>query len=185
MEAFEQSKILSALFLRRVGCLICNCKKEMLYDSKTLIATQRSLYKWFDDSIADVNKPPLNLQRLIHFKPIIEEFRINGSIDSGTKITFIYLLKDLDAFDFSKLRKVTEKTANKKQLIKKNNVFFTKLVKLKFDLKLCSIKEFSELLSKIDNCAIKYIQLTNKCKITLRDIEHLTIRLYGRDRCND
>ena len=27
MDAFEQSKMISALFLRRVGCLICNCKK--------------------------------------------------------------------------------------------------------------------------------------------------------------
>jgi hypothetical protein len=27
MEAFEKSKMLSSLFLSRVGCLICTCKK--------------------------------------------------------------------------------------------------------------------------------------------------------------
>lgn len=89
------------------------------------------------------------------------------------------LLKDIDNFDFSKLRSLTENISiTKSPKYVKRNIFFAKLVKLKFDLQLCSVKEFIELLSKIDNCAIKYIQITNKSKITLRDIEHLSIRNF-------
>lgn len=127
-----------------------------------------------------------------HFKPIIEEFKLNGRIDSGTKITFLALLKDLDSFNYSKLRQLTkyaEKNNNynynnnnnsntKTSKNRPHNLFFTKLVRLKFDLKLCSAKEFCDLLNKIDNSAIKYIQLINKCKIVIRDTEHLTIKHF-------
>lgn len=141
----------------------------MLYDSKNIINTQRSLYKWFDETQNENSV-------LSCFKTIIEEFKQNGRIDSGTKITLLYLLKDINSFNFYKLRSVTENNQNMKRW--RRNVFFTKLVKLKFDLKLCSAKEFIELLSNIDNCAIKYIQLTTNSTITLRDMEHLTVRNF-------
>jgi hypothetical protein len=177
IEAFDQSKMISAYFLRRVGCLICTCKKDIYYDSKTIISTQRALYQWFEDSLADPQRPQVAVERLAHFKPIIDEFRQNGHIDSGTKITFLSLLRDLDSLNFSKLRRLSEQMSNKKKLTKRN-IFFVKLVKLKFDLKLCSVKEFAELISKIDNCAIKYIQLTNKCKIVMRDTDRLSLKNF-------
>lgn len=177
MESFEQSKMLSVLFLRRVGCLMCTCKKEIYYDSKTIFATQRALYQWFDDSLKDPRRPALAVERLTHFKTVVDEFRTNGCIDSGTKITFLSLLRDVDSLNFSELRRLAEEMNNKKKSSKRN-LFLLKIVKLKFDLSLCSAKEFTELINKIDNCAIKYIQVTNKCKITLRDAEHLTLRHF-------
>ena len=152
-------------------------QKEIYYDSKTIFSIQRALYQWYEDSLTDTKKTPVAIERLAHFKTIIDEFRVNGRIDSGTKITFMSLLRDVDSLDFSKLRRTTEDTNNKKKSTKRN-IFFTKLVKLKFDLSLCSAKEFTELINKIDNGAIKYIQLINKCKITMRDIEHLTLRHF-------
>jgi hypothetical protein len=148
--------------------------KEIYYDSKTIFSTQRSLYQWFDESIKD----PISAERLVHFKSIIEEFKVNGRIDSGTKISFMSLLKDVDALNFSKLRRLADEMKNKK-LTSKRNIFFSKLVKLKFDLSLCSAKEFTELLAKIDNCAIKYIQITNHCTITLRDVVNLNVLLLS------
>lgn len=74
--------------------------------------------------------------------------------------------------NFSKLRSICSKKSLRK------NVFFVKLVRLKFDLKLCSIKEFIDLLNKIDNSAIRYIKLTTKSKITFRNMDHLTIRNF-------
>lgn len=106
------------------------------------------------------------------FKSIVDELKSTGSIDSGTKITLLRLLKDTNELDFSKLRSICSKKSLRK------NVFFVKLVRLKFDLKLCSIKEFVDLLNKIDNSAIKYIKLTTKSKITFRDMDHLTIRNF-------
>jgi hypothetical protein len=83
--------------------------------------------------------------------------------------------------DFSKLRHLSNQmpnTSNKStgghhHLNK--NYFFTKIVRLKFDLKMCSVKEFTELLKNIDNCAIKYIQKTNKCRIMIREVDHLSL----------
>jgi len=177
MESFEQSKMLSSLFLRRVGYLLCTCKNEIYYDSKSIFSIQRALYQWYDDSLSETKNRPEAIERLVHFKSIINEFKVNGRIDSGTKITFMSLLREVDALNFSKLRFNTQDINNKKKP-NKRNIFFTKLVKLKFDLSLCSAKEFTELMNKIDNCAIKYIQVTNKCKITMRDIEHLGLRHF-------
>lgn len=212
MEAFDKSKMLSSLFLSRVGCLICTCKKDLYYDSKTLISTQRSLYQWFDESLVDSLKAPIQIERLNCFKTIVDDLKQNGHIDSGTKITFLRLLKDLDSFNYSKLRKLAEKTtsidhppptaatstttnyssskdttsvsvsseSSTKRLatLKVSNLFFCKLVILKFDLKFCSAKEFIDQLNSLDNGALKYIELTNKCKITLRDLDHLSIRNF-------
>jgi hypothetical protein len=114
---------------------------------------------------------------LSHFKSIVGELKDNGRIDSGTKITFMSLLKDVSSLDFSKLRLLGDEMKNRKQ-VSKRNIFLTKLVKLKFDLSLCSAKEFTERLNKIDNCAIKYIQITNNSKITLRDVAHLSLRHF-------
>lgn len=163
--------------------LFLNLKKNLFsqdiyYDSKTIIATQRSLYQWFYQSLENTQKNQASAERLTWFKPIIDEIKDNGRVDSGTKITFLSLLRDLDQFNFSKLRQLNEQMKNKKKTSKKRNLFFIRLVNLKFDLKLCSVKEFCELINKIDNCAIKYIQLTNKCKIVMRDIEHLTIKHF-------
>lgn len=172
MDAFEQSKAISPLFMKRIGYLLCTCTKDIYFDSKSIIATQRSLYQWFDDSLKDIDKSA----RLNLFKQIIEELKENGKVDSGTKIAFMNLLKDIDSFNFSKLRYLHSKKENK--LDSNKPIFFSKLVKIKFDLKLCSAKEFCELITKIDNCAIKYIQLTNKCKIVIRDPMTLTIRHF-------
>ncbi len=136
------------------------------------------MYQWFDDSLKDLEKPKIAIERLNYFKQIIEEFKINGNIDSGTKISFLSLLKDLDSFNYSKLRHLNNKQNNNNNKTKSNNIFYSKLVKIKFDLKLCSAKEFSETINKIDNCAIKYIELTNKCTIIIRDPEHLNIRHF-------
>ncbi|RNA19973.1 hypothetical protein BpHYR1_051513 [Brachionus plicatilis] len=163
--SFQQSKTLSLLFLRRVGSLLCTCQKELLYDSKNIIETQRSLFKWFDEKSK-------NSEQLSHFKSVIDVLKSNGSIDSGTKITLLTLLKDTDELNFSKLRAICSKKSLRK------NVFFVKLVRLKFDLKLCSVKEFVDLLNKIDNSAIKYIKLTTKSKIIFRDMDHLTVRNF-------
>ncbi|CAF0881751.1 unnamed protein product [Brachionus calyciflorus] len=163
--SFQQSKVLSSLFIRRIGCLLCTCQKDLLYESKNLIETQRSLFKWFEES-------SITTQHLSHFKPIIETLKTTGSIDSGTKITLLTLLKEMGEMNFSKLRSIGSKNSYRK------NVFYTKLVRLKFDLKLCSVKEFVELLNKIDNNAIKYIKLTTKSKITFRDMDHLTVRNF-------
>lgn len=153
---------------------------DIFYDSKTIISTQRALYKWFDELISEeATKTPIaqQVERLTHFKPIIDEFKQNGNVDSGTKITFMSLLKDLYSFNFSKLRRIVEKMKNKKKSSTRN-LFVTKVVRLKFDLNLCSLKEFYDLLNKIDHGAIKYIQLTNKCKIVLRSEEHFTVKNF-------
>jgi len=159
--------------MRRVGLLLCTCRNEIYYYSKSIIYTQRSLYQWFDETLRDTEKPQVAIERLAYFKPIVEDFKQNGNLDSGTKITFLSLLKELDSFNYSKLRLITIKN-NKPRA----DVFYTKLVRLKFDLKLCSAKEFCDLINKIDNCAIKYIQLTNKCRIVIRDTQHLLIRHF-------
>lgn len=134
------------------------------------------MYHWFEEALKDTNRAQVSLERLNHFKPIVEEFKTNGKIDSGTKITFLNLLRDLDSFNFSKLRHFNKHTENKRK--EKVGLFYTKLVRIKFDLKLCSAKEFCDLINKIDNCAIKYIQVTNKCKILIRDTEHLLIKHF-------
>jgi hypothetical protein len=85
------------------------------------------------------------------------------------------LLKDLDSLNFSQLRHIANITNSRKET---KPVFYSKLVRIKFDLKLCSAKEFCELITKIDNCAIKYIELTNKCRIFIRDPATLTIRHF-------
>ena len=151
--------------------------KEIYYDSKTIFATQRALYQWFDDSLVDPQRSAVSVERLTHFKTIVDEFRINGRIDSGTKITFLSLLRDVDSLNFYKLRRVVDEMKNKKKSSKRS-LFLAKIVKLKFDLSLCSAKEFTELINKIDNCAIKYIQVTNNCKIVMRGVEHLTLRHF-------
>ena len=184
MEAFEASKIISPLFMKRVGYLLCTCHKGNIWQlhkknwkklnlitldiyvaSKSIIATQRSLYQWFDEH---------DRERLSHFKPVIEEFKLNGRLDSGTKIAFMNLLKDLNSLNFSQLRHLGKHKENRGT----PDMFYTKLVRVKFDLKLCSAKEFAELLTKIDNCAIKYIQLINKCSIVVRDQAHLSLRHF-------
>lgn len=177
LDALEQSKIVSSLFLRRVGFLLCTCRNEIYYDSKSIIHTQRSLYQWFEAALIDTEKQQVALERLAYFKPIVEEFKQNGNLDSGTKITFLNLLKDLDSFNYSKLRQISTQSDNKINKVRPG-MFFTKLVRLKFDLKLCSAKEFCDLINKIDNCAIKYIQITNKCRIVIRDTQHLLIRHF-------
>lgn len=174
MEALERSKMVSPLFLKRVGYLLCTCSIDIYFESKSLIATQRSLYKWFTESLNDTTKDSIAIERLHCFKQIIEELKDNGNVDSGTKIAFMNLLKDLDSNNFSKLRFLN----NKNKMNSSKPMFYSKLVKIKFDLKLCSAKEFCELINKIDNEAIKYIQIMNKCKIVIRDAQTLSIRHF-------
>lgn len=174
MEAFERSKMVSALFMKRIGYLLCTCKTDIYYDSKSIISTQRCLYRWYENSIIDSSKDTCSIERLNYFRQIIEQLKISGNVDSGTKIAFMNLLRDLDEMNFSKLRYL-----NKDNLKNcKKQMFFSKLVRIKFDLKLCSAKEFCELITKIDNCAIKYIQIINKCKIVIRDPKTLGIRHF-------
>lgn len=181
MDAFEQSNMLSPLFVKRVAYYLCTCQTDFYYNSKTIINTQRKMFDWFEENC---NKEEGKSTGLKNFKSIVEELKQHGYVDSGTKIAFLSLLKDIDSLNFSKLRnpKGHHETSTDDSLNvindKKSRIFYAKLVRLKFDLKLCSVKEFIELLSKIDNCAIKYIQIINKCKITLRDVEHLGIRNF-------
>ena len=70
---------------------------------------------------------------------------MNGKVDSGTKIAFMNLLKDLDSLNFSQLRHLGKHKENRGM----PGMFYSKLVRVKFDLKLCSAKEFAELLTKI------------------------------------
>ena len=190
-----ESKMVSPLFLKRVGYFLCTCNKgnnskfdfkftkninlylkEIYYESKSIISTQRSLYEWFDESLKNPEKTQISIKRLNCFKQIVEELKQNGKIDSGTKIALMSLLKDLDSFNFSKLRQVTNEMEKKNNM--RQSVFFSKLVKLKFDLKICSAKEFCQLLNNIDNCVVKYIEITNNCKICIRDINKLTIKHF-------
>jgi hypothetical protein len=104
-----------------------------------------------------------------HFKAIIDDLHSNGQVDSGTKIQILKLLKDLSTFNYSKLRRPPKAPRRK---------FLMKLIHLKFDLKQCSFKEFSDNIQKIDNCAIKYIEHINDCKISIRDEKDLKIRNF-------
>lgn len=174
MDAFERSKMVSSLFMKRVGYLLCTCTTEIYFDSKSIISTQRSLYKWFEESLKNSSKHPTSIERLNNFKGIIQEMKNNGRLDSGTKIAFMNLLKDLDCNNYSKLRALN----NENKLNTRKQLFYSKLVKIKFDLKLCSAKEFCELINKIDNSAIRYLQITNQCKIVIRDSETLTLRHF-------
>jgi hypothetical protein len=119
------------------------------------------MFTWF-------NEKSVNLS---HFKPVIDELKRNGRVDSGTKIAFLNLLKDLDSFDFYKLDHVEESCEKRGK-----TVFFTKMITLRFDLKLCSAREFLELMANIDNGAINFIMITNLCQITLRNANNLTIK---------
>jgi hypothetical protein len=206
MLAFEKSKMLTTIQLSRLGCLICTCKSDLFYDSKTLIQTQRDLFKWFDESIQtsslDQNnnqnqqqplkiKSSISIERLLCFKSLIDDdLKHNGQVDSGTKITFLNLLKDLDSFDYSKLKhfinlKSSSMTTTTTKTTNYNIYLFVKIVSLKIDLKLCSTKEFVEMLNSLDNCALKYVELVNKCKIMPRRMEHLKLRniLMGELEC--
>lgn len=174
MDAFERSKMVSSLFMKRVGYLLCTCTTEMFYDSKTIISTQRDLYNWFENSLTDASKHPTCVERLTNFKNIMQELKKNGNLDSGTKIAFMTLLRDLDMNNYSKLRALN----NQNRQNTRKQFFFSKLVKIKFDLKLCSAKEFCELINKIDNSAIRYIQITNKCRIIIRDAQTLNLRHF-------
>lgn len=108
-------------------------------------------------------------EKLNFFKDIIDSLHNNGRVDSGTKIKFLKLLKDLTEFNYSKLRRPP---------MPPRRIFLMKVIKLKFDLKLCSLKEFCTYLNNIDNCAIKYIEHINDCKIYIRDTDDLTIRHF-------
>lgn len=93
------------------------------------------------------------------------------------------LIKDLDSHNYSKLRYSKlrySKLPNKKYTSTEGYkpMFYSKLVKIKFDLNLCSAKEFCELINKIDNCAIKYIEKINECRIVIRDVSTLSIRHF-------
>lgn len=170
MDAFDRSKFVSPIFMKRIGYFLCSCTTDNLFDSKSLIATQRNLFEWFNESLKDSTRDLATLERLNNFKQIIEELKVNGNVDSGTKIVFMTLLKDLDSLNFSRL--------HKKLVNGRKGMFYTKLVRIKFDLKLCSAKEFCDLITQIDNCAIKYIQLINRCNIFIRDPDTLTIRHF-------
>jgi hypothetical protein len=161
---------------------------------------QRSLYNWFDEALNDNIKSPIQTERLACFKPVVDQLKSSGRVDSGTKITLLRLLRDLDSFDYSKLRRLVDHPATQNQprgdttttgdetsgsnynaaaaAKWSKSLFFVKLVILKFDLKFCSAKEFVELLGKLDNGAIKYIELTHKCRITLRDLDRLSVRNF-------
>lgn len=218
MDAFAKSNMLTSLFLSRVGCLVCTCRKgnqltqllvetysltqfiyiyvDLFYDSRTLISHQRSLFDWFQKSLEDkLNRSPIQIERLAHFREIVGELKDNGNVDSGTKITLLRLLRDLDAFNYTKLRRLANlnDSSNLSSYSSSSNhmgaynhphhqqqrpLFFIKLVILKFDLRYCSAKEFIELLKSLDNGALRYIEICNKCKITPRDVDHLTVRNF-------
>lgn len=101
---------------------------------------------------------------LAHFKPIIDELKQHTQIDSGTKIAFLNLLKDLDSGNPYKLEHIDETCQRREK-----NMFYSKLVILKFDLKLCSAREFIKILTTIDQGAFNFIQITNLSQITIRD----------------
>ena len=193
LDAFERSKMLSSLFMKRVGRLVCTCKTDMYYDSSTIIATQRGLYQWFASSSSSSSATSGSSSRLAAFRSFVDELRENGRVDSGTKITFMLLLRDLDLYDYSKLRALCYVDANNQHYQRHNQVaadtaatrtryththphmFFVKLVRLKFDLNLCSAKEFQHLVCNIDNQAIRYIEIVNKCKISVRQPDHFRL----------
>jgi len=164
MEAFERSQMISSLFMKRVGYLLCTCKTDSKFDSKSIISTQRSFYLWFEEILKDQTKEPLTIKNLYNFKQIVDDLKEDGNIDSDTKIIFMNLFRDIYSLNFSKLRQ--------------SPMFYSKIVRIKFDLKLCSAKEFCSLITKIDNCAIKYIQITNKCNIVIRDPNTLNLRHF-------
>lgn len=176
MEAFSKSKIVSVLFIKRIGYLLCTCYTEIYFDSQSIVATQRSLYKWFEEAITDSSKEVAAIEKLGYFKTIVEDLKTNGAIDSGTKISFMELIRDLDRHNYSKLRYLPNKKNSSMEGYRP--MFYSKLVKIKFDLKLCSAKEFCELINKIDNCAIKYVEKMNECKIMIRDATTLSIRHF-------
>jgi hypothetical protein len=150
------------------------------------------MFDWFEENAAKATDTSTLAGGLRHFKSIVEDLKQQGNVDSGTKIAFLSLLKDIVSLNYSKLRNLKGGSSSEPPLMsstddsfrsnaggnKKCKLFYAKLVRLKFDLKLCSVKEFIELLSKIDNCAIKYVQIINRCRITLRDVEHLGIRNF-------
>lgn len=160
MEAFAQTKQLSYGYLIKVGAYLCCCRQDFLVDSKCIIKTQKELFDWFDFE----SENPSSL--LVHFKSIIQEFKINGNIDSGTKIKFIQLLKDLSSKNVRRLRNLPE------------NLFVMKVIQIKFDLNLTSLKDFCDSLNAIDNCALKYIEYVNDCKIYLREENDLKLRNF-------
>jgi len=87
MVAFEQSQIISPTLTRRVACYLCTCKSDFLFSSRSIIAIQHKMFTWFEEEASNM---------LSHFKPIVDELKENGCVDSGTKIAFLNLLKDLD-----------------------------------------------------------------------------------------
>lgn len=99
-----------------------------------------------------------------HFKPMVDELKENGRVDSGTKIAFLNLLKDLDVGDAFKLEHIAETCRRRDK-----TMFYARLVVLEFDLKLCSAREFLRLLATVDHGALTFIEMTNLCRITLRD----------------
>jgi hypothetical protein len=117
------------------------------------------MFTWFEEDASNM---------LSHFKPIVDELKENGCVDSGTKIAFLNLLKDLDAGDEYKLEHLAETCERRGK-----NMFYAKLVMLEFDLKLCSAREFMRLLMTIDQGAFNFIQITNLSRIVLRDEKRL------------
>ena len=103
------------------------------------------------------------------FKPIIDDLQTNGRVDSGTKIQILKLLKEISKFNYTKLRRPPMLPRRR---------FLVKLIHLKFDLKLCSFKEFSENIQLIDNCALKYIEHINDVRTYIRDRYDLKIRNF-------
>lgn len=162
MVAFEQSQIISPTLTRRVACYLCTCKSDFLFSSRSIIAIQHKMFTWFEEEASNM---------LSHFKPIVDELKENGCVDSGTKIAFLNLLKDLDAGDEYKLEHLAETCERRGK-----NMFYAKLVMLEFDLKLCSAREFMRLLMTIDQGAFNFIQITNLSRIVLRDEKRLTVR---------
>jgi hypothetical protein len=142
-------------------------KFEFFTDYKTIIKTQQFLFSWFENIfISDDQKLVYKLQ---YFKSLIDDLHSNGSVDSGTKIQILKLIKETSRSNFTKLRRPPKLPRRR---------FLVKYIHLKFDLKLCSFKVFCDNIQTIDSCALKYIEHVNDVKTYLRDKNDLKIRNF-------
>ena len=125
------------------------------------------MFSWFEN-VFKGNDAKL-VYKLQYFKTLIDDLHLNGRVDSGTKIQILKLIKETSRSNFTKLRRPPKSPRRR---------FLVKLIHLKFDLKLCSFKVFSDNIQTIDNCALKYIEHINDVKTFIRDQHDLKIRNF-------
>jgi hypothetical protein len=192
IEAFKQSRIVPEKFIVNIAAHLCTCDQgsrlqrsnfaysqfkflplshsliEFFVDSKNLFKTQDKLYNWFEKETQN-SENQARASKLACFKAVVTDLRQNGRIDSGTKIEFLKLLKD------ASMRKYADLSA---MPLRPRRAFLMKVIQLKFDLNLCSHKEFCDYLKTIDNSVIKYIEHINRFKAFIRDRNDLKIRNF-------